>query len=249
MLSIVIPTLNEAAALPETLRLTRARAGDEPIDLIVSDCRSGDATVHLAREGGARAVEGSTSRAQALNRGAAAARGEALLFLHADTILPDGFALVVRRALVRPQIIGGAFNFRFSRPADLHIMAWKMLGVVALMNNVRFRTSRNFYGDQGVFVRREVFERLGGFPERPLLEDLHFSRRMKRLGQTAILSPPVHSSPRRFLARGIVHQVIQDIRLILADSLGMAQQGLMGRYNGWNLRQFRESSPVLLPDL
>jgi rSAM/selenodomain-associated transferase 2 len=249
VLSIVIPTLNEAAALPEILRLTRARAGDEPIDLIVSDCRSGDATVRLAREGGATVIEGSTSRAEALNRGAAAASGQKLLFLHADTLLPHGFAAAVRRALASHEIVGGAFSFRFSRPADLNVMAWKMLGVVALMNNVRFRTSRNFYGDQGVFVRREVFERLGGFPERPLLEDLHFSRRMKRLGQTAILSPPVHSSPRRFLARGIVHQVIQDIRLILADSLGVAQQGLMGRYNGWNFRQFRESSPVLLPDL
>jgi hypothetical protein len=68
---------------------------------------------------------------------------------------------------------------------------------------------------------------------------------MKRLGRTAILSPPVHSSPRRFLARGIVHQTIRDIRLILADSVGIAQQGLMLRYNRWNSRQFRENGPVI----
>jgi len=121
-----------------------------------------------------------------------------------------------------------------------------MLGLVALMNNVRFRTSRNFYGDQAIFVHKSVFNRVGGFPERTLLEDLHFSRQMKRLGVTAILSPAVYSSPRRFLARGIIHQTIQDIRLILADSLGLNADGLMTRYNRWNHRQFR-SSPTSSP--
>jgi rSAM/selenodomain-associated transferase 2 len=249
VLSVIIPTLNEAASLPRTLALTRARAGVEAIELIVSDCRSSDDTLRIARQQGATIIEGSTSRAQALNRGAAAATGDSLLFLHADTLLPAGFAGAVRQALGRPRIVGGAFNFRFSRPPMLHVLHWKMLGLVALMNNVRFRTSRNFYGDQAIFVRKALFHRLGGFPHRDLLEDLHFSRQMKRVGETAILSPPVESSPRRFLARGIVHQVIQDIRLILADSLGFAQQGLMGRYNRWNSRQFREKPTVLLPDV
>ena len=251
VLSIIIPTLNEAAGLPRTLAHTRLATGDEPIELIVSDCRSDDATRRVAAEHGAtRVLEGARSRAQALNNGAAAARGQTLLFLHADTLLPPGFAAAVRHTFDRrPQMVGGAFNFRFLRPPQLPLLHWKMLGIVALMNNVRFRTSRNFYGDQAIFVRRSVFERLGGFPERPLLEDLHFSRRMKRVGQTAILSPAVQSSARRFLARGIIHQMIQDIRLILADSLGMRPGPLSGRYNGWNRRQFRATPSVYMSEV
>lgn len=250
MLSVIIPTLNEAANLPRTLAHTRAAAGAEAIELIVSDCRSDDDTARVAAGHGATAViEGSQSRAQALNRGAAAARGDRLLFLHADTLLPAGFAGAVRQTLDRRAMVGGAFNFRFLRPPDLSLLHWKMLGVVALMNNVRFRTSRNFYGDQAIFVRRRVFDRLGGFPERALLEDLHFSRRMKRVGETAILSPAVQSSARRFLARGIIHQMIQDIRLILADSLGMRPGPLSMRYNGWNRRQFRATPSVYMTEV
>jgi rSAM/selenodomain-associated transferase 2 len=248
VLSVIIPTLNEAANLPRTLENTRACAAGEPIELIVSDCQSTDDTLAVARAAGARIVEGSASRAQALNRGAAIARGDRLLFLHADTLLPIGFAEAIDRALARPQIVGGAFNFRFFRPPALSLLTWKMLGIVALMNNVRFRVSRNFYGDQAIFVRPSSFHDLGGFPERVLLEDLHFSRQMKRLGETVILSPPIHSSPRRFLARGIIHQTIQDIRLILADSLGMTPRSLHLRYNGWNRRQFRERPSVLLEE-
>jgi rSAM/selenodomain-associated transferase 2 len=249
VLSVIIPTLNEAANLPRTLAHTQAAAVREAIELIVSDCCSEDETRRVAAEQGARVIEGSLSRAQALNRGAAAARGGRLLFLHADTLLPTGFAVAVRQTLDRPEMVGGAFNFRFFRPPELSILHWKLLGVIALMNNVRFRTSRNFYGDQAIFVRRSVFERLGGFPERPLLEDLHFSRRMKRVGGTSILSPAVHSSARRFLARGIIHQMIQDIRLILADSLGMRPGGLAMRYNGWNQRQFRATPIVLMHEV
>jgi rSAM/selenodomain-associated transferase 2 len=243
VLSVIIPTLNEAASLPRTLGHTRAAAGAEAIELIVSDCRSDDDTAQVAAAHGAIVIQGAHSRAQALNRGAAAACGDRLLFLHADTLLPVGFAAAVRQTFGRPELVGGAFNFRFLRPPELSILHWTMLGVVALMNNVRFRTSRNFYGDQAIFARRCVFERLGGFPERALLEDLHFSRRMKRVGETAILSPAVHSSPRRFMARGIIHQMIQDIRLILADSLGMRPGPLSMRYNGWNRRNFMPPRP------
>jgi len=250
VLSVIIPTLNEAANLPRTLAHTRAAAAaaTEPLEFIVSDCRSDDDTARIASDHGAIVIQGAHSRAQALNRGAAAARGDRLLFLHADTLLPTGFAAAVRHALDRPEMVGGAFNFRFLRPPGLSLLHWKMLGVVALLNNVRFRTSRNFYGDQAIFVRRCVFERLGGFPERALLEDLHFSRRMKRVGETAILSPAVQSSPRRFMARGIIHQMIQDIRLILADSLGMRPGPLSARYNGWNRRQFRVTPSVYMTD-
>jgi glycosyltransferase involved in cell wall biosynthesis len=119
VLSIIIPTLNEAANLPRTLAHTRAAAGDEAIELMVSDCRSDDATRRVAAEHGERVIEGARSRAQALNHGAAAARSQQLLFLHADTLLPTGFATAVRQTLDRSAMVGGAFNFRFLRPPDL----------------------------------------------------------------------------------------------------------------------------------
>ena len=246
MLSVVIPTLNESGNIARTIRHTLAAAGGAPLDLVVSDCDSTDDTAAIAAGLGARLVTGSKSRWEALNRGVSFTRGEGLLFLHADTLLPAGFAAAVLQALGRPGVVGGAFSFRFQRQPPTRVLQWKMLGLVALMNNVRFRTSRNFYGDQAIFVHKSVFNRVGGFPERTLLEDLHFSRQMKRLGVTAILSPAVYSSPRRFLARGIIHQTIQDIRLILADSMGLNAEGLMTRYNRWNHRQFR-SSPTSSP--
>ncbi len=116
MLSVIIPTLNEAADLPRTLAHTRAAAGREAIEVIVSDCCSEDDTRRVAAERGALLIEGSLSRAQALNRGAAAAGGTQLLFLHADTLLPSGFAAAVRQTLERPEMVGGAFSFRFFRP-------------------------------------------------------------------------------------------------------------------------------------
>jgi uncharacterized protein len=189
-LSIVVPTLDEERALAAGLDATLA-AADE---VVISDGGSRDATVALARERGARVIEGAPGRGPQLNRGAAAARGDILLFLHADTTLPPGAAESVREAIAEGAC-GGAFRVRFDVDAPVYRFG-------AHMVNWRTLRSRLALGDQAQFASREAFAALGGFRDWPILEDLDFSRRLKRHGAVAIVATPVTTSARRFEARG-----------------------------------------------
>ncbi|CAN5607117.1 TIGR04283 family arsenosugar biosynthesis glycosyltransferase [soil metagenome] len=245
MLSIVIPTRNEANALPRTLPHTISRARNAAFELIVSDCDSVDATREIAAQLGAKVIRGGRNRADALNRGAKITRGDVLLFLHADTLLPNDFVRRIDRALLNPRIVGGAFDFMFAPHPRQHVLHRVSLMIVVLCNRFRFRWSRNFYGDQAIFVRRDVFDRLGGFAAIELLEDLRFSNAMNRVGKTAILSPPVQTSARRFIHRGVLRQLFRDMMLLVGDSLGMRPRTRWARYNQFNHRTdivtFRDS--------
>jgi rSAM/selenodomain-associated transferase 2 len=234
VLSIVIPTLNEAGNLPGTVAHTLRAAGGAPLELIVSDCRSRDGTREVAAGLGARVADGATCRGDALNAGAAVASGDVLLFLHADTVLPHGFAATIRRALANPDVVGGAFEFEWG-PHPLN-RGWNhaLLKVVVFCNRFRYRRAGGFFGDQGIFVRRAVFHRLGGFPECRLMEDLRFSLALSRLGRTAILRPPALTSPRRFVTRGVLRQFVMDLTLLTCESWGVRPDALWTRYNDLN---------------
>jgi rSAM/selenodomain-associated transferase 2 len=190
-LAIVIPTLDEERALPDFLPRALA-AGDE---VCVSDGGSRDATIEIARSLGAHVVTGPPGRGPQLNRGARATGSEVLLFLHADTRLPEGAAGLVRQA-VAGGAVGGGFLVRFE-PAR------GSLRLAHRMTTLRTRLTGCPLGDQAQFVRRDVFEALGGFREWPILEDLDFMRRLKRRGRVAILDRPVTTSARRFVSRGV----------------------------------------------
>lgn len=193
--AIVVPTLDEEEALRHNLEAALAVADE----LIVSDGGSSDDTRALARGLGARLVTGPACRGGQLNRGAAATRSPILLFLHADTRLPPGAVANVRQALARGAV-GGAFALRFDTPHPLMRFG---AGVI----NLRTRLTRAPLGDQAQFVTRAAFEELGGYRDWPILEDLDFALRLRRHGRLAILSPPVVTSGRRFLARGMVRTV------------------------------------------
>jgi rSAM/selenodomain-associated transferase 2 len=235
VLSIVIPTLNEAENLPSTVAHTRRAAGDEPLELIVSDCRSRDGTRKVAAGLDAGVVDGATCRAEALNAGAAVASGDVLLFLHADTVLPPGFAASVRRTLADPAVLGGAFEFAWG-PHELNRGPnAALLGLVVFCNRFRYRWGGGgYFGDQGIFVRRPAFRRLGGFPACRLMEDVRFSLALNRLGKTAILQPPALTSPRRFVARGVLRQFAMDLTLLACESWGVRPEALWARYNAVN---------------
>ncbi len=220
-LSIVIPTLNEEQPLAESLPPAVA-AADE---VWVSDGGSRDRTVPVAESLGARVVSGPPGRGGQLNLGAERAAGEILLFLHADTRLPPGAAEQVGRA-VRSGAVGGGFRLRF----DTGHPGMRLTAGVA---NLRTRITGCPLGDQAQFVRREVFATLGGYPDWPILEDLDFSRRLKRQGRTVLIADPVSTSPRRYLHRGIVRNLATNWLIFALYFAGMPPRRLARLYRPW----------------
>lgn len=194
-LAIVVPTLNEEDTLRRYLPAALAIADE----LIVSDGGSGDGTVALARELGARVVTGPPGRGGQLNRGAAAATADVLLFLHADTTLPERGVERLREAVARGAP-GGAFFLRFDVDRPMQRLGSRLI-------NWRTRRLRVPLGDQAQFATRETFENLGGFRDWPILEDLDFALRLRRLKGFTVIEEPVTTGARRFVEQGTVRTV------------------------------------------
>jgi rSAM/selenodomain-associated transferase 2 len=221
MISVIVPTLNEAAELPRTLEALRRN--QEPHETIVVDAGSSDGTPSLASASGCRLVKASEPhRARQLNLGARESTGEILLFLHADTRLrPDSLAAITR-ALSDLAVAGGAFARRFECPSPwLQLTAW--------LADFRGRWWGWHFGDQAMFARRTAVDSLGGFADLPLFEDLDFSRRLARLGQVRTLRPPISSSGRRFAARGPLRTTLADFWLTCRYALGADPCSLAAR--------------------
>lgn len=221
VLSIILPTLNEA----ETLDGVFSAVGSEKIrsELIVVDAGSCDDTVAIARSAGARVLTSARpQRGLQLNVGARHARGEILLFLHADTRLPFGALDHITQTLDDPTIIGGAFARRYdSKSIVLRATCW--------LAGWRNRTVGWHLGDQAMFVRRSAFFQLGGFREVDMFEDVDFSRRLKRFGRIVTLLPRVISSSRRFARVGPARTTLRDLRLTARYLLGGLEPFNSGR--------------------
>jgi rSAM/selenodomain-associated transferase 2 len=218
-LSIVVPALDEAANLARLLPELRRVWPDT--EIIVADGGSRDGTTDVVRgQVGVRLLEGARGRARQMNAGARQAGGDVLLFLHADTRLPDGAPGAIAAALADPAVVGGRFDVRFDsrRP---------VLGMVAWFMNVRSRATSICTGDQAIFVRRAEF---AGFPEIALMEDVAFSKRMKRRSAPVCLRARVRTSGRRWERRGVLRTVVLMWRLRLAYWLGAAPDELARRY-------------------
>lgn len=207
-ISIIIPTLNEAAHIAPTLRAVRAQSG--PKEIIVVDGGSTDATV--ARAGSkAQVFQTEPGRALQMNRGAKAASGDAFFFLHADTRPPPQGLTVIRDALSDPATEVGIFRLRFDRPSPwLQFYAWC----------TRWPWIRIAFGDRGLFVERTAFEAVGGFPEWPLFEDLELAKRLHRRGGFRFMPQSVTTSARRFEKHGALRQQLRNTYLWLHYQLG-----------------------------
>ena len=217
MISVIVPVLDEAAALPAALDALLAQPGD--FEVIVVDGGSGDATCDIARaRAGVRLLQAPRGRAAQMNAGAAAARGELLLFLHADTRLPAGAIAALDAAQRRDGWQAGAFRHRFA-PQD-----WR-LALVSWGNNLRCRRSRVYFGDQAIFVRRELFERLGGFPVVPMLEDVIFCERLRGVTRAVLLSEAVTTDARRFLHHGVWRSTARALLILARHRLGLRSSG------------------------
>lgn len=192
-LSIVMPVLNEAGHLDATLRAL-APLQQRGVEVIVVDGGSDDDTVEVAKRQGILVCVSPRGRARQMNTGAALARGDMLLFLHADTQLPPDADRLVAQAIARGAVWG---RFDVTIPGQS-----ALLPVVAALMNIRSRWTGIATGDQALFVKREIFQRLGGFPDQPLMEDIELSRRLCRLSRPACLRAKVTTSGRRWDTRG-----------------------------------------------
>ena len=193
-LSVVMPALNEAAGIAQTLqRLAPWRA--RGVEVIVVDGGSQDGTAHRAAAGADRVLDGPRSRARQMNAGAAVAQGQVLLFLHADTQLPAQADRLIEQALSAGRV-WGRFDVRIEGRSP-------MLRLVAALMNWRSRASGIATGDQAIFVRADVFRQLGGYADQPLMEDIELSRRLRAVSRPACLRQQALTSGRRWESRGV----------------------------------------------
>jgi rSAM/selenodomain-associated transferase 2 len=219
-LSVVIPTFNEEAVIAETLR--RIVVSVVPYELIVADGCSADDTAARARPyATVLAVPG--TRGAALNRAAMFATGDVLLFLHADTLLPTGAETAIAGALENAEVIGGAFRLRFDHPGRLATL---------LARHVNFRSSLSniFFGDQALFVRREIFVRAGGFKEWSVMEDMEILGRLRSHGRLALLDEEVVTSTRRHRKNGWVKTIGTIWIMTLLHTLGVSGHAMTRWY-------------------
>ncbi len=222
LLSVIIPTLNEAGGLAATLERVRDAEG---VETLVVDGGSRDATRAIAEEGGAAVFEVAGGRAAQLNAGAARANGRYLLFLHADTLLPHGFADTVRRTLDDPITVAGAFRFR-TDGTDLRMR------LVETSTNVRSSLFQWPYGDQGLFLEKRVCNELGGFGDLPIMEDFEFVGRLRRRGRVVTVPERVITSARRWRRLGVLRTMLSNQAMILGFLAGVSPERLARFYRG-----------------
>ncbi|MGH3828155.1 MAG: TIGR04283 family arsenosugar biosynthesis glycosyltransferase [Pseudonocardiaceae bacterium] len=226
MVSIVVPTLNEATRIESCLR--RLRGAFPDCELVVVDGGSTDGTVALAARY-AQVAHSAAGRATQMNAGAAVAIGDLLWFIHADCqVHPDALGLL-RRALLDPGVVGGGLRLRFDQRGP-------GLDYLAASSNLRARRLSWIFGDQAMFVRREVFDSVGGFPEIPLMEDLEMSRILRRRGRLAVLPTSVTASARRLVEQGPWRMCVLMQWLKLQYLLGADPERIRRRYEAGTRR-------------
>jgi rSAM/selenodomain-associated transferase 2/rSAM/selenodomain-associated transferase 1 len=221
-ISVVIPALNEANCIARTVA---SAAADNPSELIVVDGGSSDETPWRAAKAGATVLTSSPGRGRQMNAGASRAIGNVLLFLHADTLLPLNYSSLLPACLLRPQVVAGAFRFEVAeRFPGRSFLQWSA--------NLRSRWLQMPYGDQALFLRRSLFEELGGFNDWPILEDYEFVRRLRSRGQVKTLAHSALTSGRRWQRLGFLRASWTNKRVMLGYRLGVPVEKLASLYLG-----------------
>ncbi len=224
-ISIIIPTLNEAVNIERSLAsIAKAENNAKNIEVIVVDGGSADRTVAIAKSMGAKVISGTLGKANQMNLGASLATGEILVFLHADTVLPTGFEQAIRKILINPKTIAGAFKLKIDGSGwGLRLVEW---GV-----NRRSQIFQMPYGDQAIFIKFPIFQSLGGFAQLPIMEDFDLILRLKKIGQIAIAPLSVTTSDRRWQKLGIFRTTLINQVTIIGYFFGIKPIKLASWYH------------------
>lgn len=219
-ISVIIPALNEAHNIAGTI--TNTGHGNNT-EIIVVDGGSIDHTVSIAKTLGAKVIESSPPRSRQMNQGAGAASKDILLFLHADTLLPENFNRHVLGALTQPGVAAGAFELRIDSSVPF-------LRLTERMANWRSRYLNMPYGDQAIFMFSNVFRQIGGFPNLPIMEDFELIRRLRKKGDVVTIFEPVVTSPRRWLNHGILRTTLINQLIVLCYYMGISPDTIARLY-------------------
>ena len=222
-LAVIIPTLNEAACIAQTVHCVFDRAGEVAVGCIIADGGSSDATCDIAVAAGARVVMHAGGRGAQQNAGAAIADAPVLLFLHADCIPPQAYAEIILSVLAQPTIAIAAFRLAIDAPG------WP-LRLVEAGANLRSRWLGLPYGDQGLAMRASDFAAWGGFPDQPIMEDYALVRQAGRLGRIALMPAPARVSARRWQKLGVLRTTLTNQSMLVGHALGVSSQRLARWY-------------------
>ncbi|MEQ8907029.1 TIGR04283 family arsenosugar biosynthesis glycosyltransferase [Ekhidna sp.] len=233
MISIIIPTLNEEEYLRKTIEHTLSCAEKkEDLEIIVIDAGSTDSTlesIEAMRVKTFSLPEFVFKKFLSMNFGAQQSSGEIIMFLDADTFLPEGFDQKIRKVLQNQKVYGGAFEFSFLKPD------WK-LSIITFINRIRYRFGRVYYGDQAVFLRRSALEEIGGVPENPLMETAYLCKRLRRVGKLSLIKSSIKTSPRRFNEHGFFKIAWFDLNMFIRFNLGFPVSPYAEKYWSKNLK-------------
>ncbi|NOZ61363.1 MAG: glycosyltransferase family 2 protein [Calditrichaeota bacterium] len=220
-ISVVIPTLNEAKNIRSLLAYLKNL--DSDLDLIVADADSHDGTAELAAPLAKVVPSQRRGRGAQMNAGAKRANGDIFWFIHADCFPHPDSVAALKKILSDPEVVGGAFEY--SLDAD----GW-FFRFAEFVSNHKNHVLQTFYGDMGIFVRRNVFQRMGGYKEIPLMEDMDFCTRLKKEGKIAILPLRIRTSARRWIEEGIIKNLVRNWMLQIAWKLGASAESLAKWY-------------------
>jgi len=226
-ISVIIITLNEEEFIE---RLLKTLQDKKNLEVIISDGGSIDRTARLARKYADKIIVGDKGRGLQLNAGAELATGNILWFLHADSIVPDNFQHHILEVMKNPEVAGGAFTLEiYSELPSLQF--------ISKVVRLRSKISRVPYGDQGVFVRRDVFEKMNGFKNIPLMEDIEFGIRLKKLGSINLLSTRIKTCARAWERDGVLRTTLRNWVYVTLFFMGYSPQKLYNRYYSKLIKQ------------
>jgi len=224
-LSIIIPVRNDAASLNRTLDYLVGLVGISETEIIVAASGDEEGTKRAVAERARLLWPADSTRAALLNAGAAVAHGQVLFFLHADSFPPANAFELIYHSTSDERVVGGAFEHLFvERQWTLRVITW--------LNRIRYQFTRNYYGDQGLFVRTSVFHQMRGYKDLQLMEDLDFSQRLKRVGKSILIRTPLLTSGRRFLAHGPWRTLFFVLWLLLLHTLRLDTERYSKRWRG-----------------